>query len=131
MLMGNQNVTLWPWAFKFRHFFKAVVAMLAFVLRKLLWLVIIAEWIITGGRKEMCNSTEMILEPTYDEPVLILFWSSSIVTESIILVLPSLLCLFMKGTASLLSRLSSLLTFMSRKTLRTWWVNKTSGGLWF
>lgn len=39
--------------------FKAIVAMLSFVLRKLLWLVIIAEWIITGGRKEVCNGAEM------------------------------------------------------------------------
>ena len=43
--------------------FKAIVAMLSFVLRKLLWLVIKAEWIITVGRKEACNNAEMILEP--------------------------------------------------------------------
>lgn len=39
--------------------FKAIVAMLSFVLRKLLWLVIMAQWIITGGRKEICNGAEM------------------------------------------------------------------------
>ena len=43
----------------------AIVATVSFVLRKLLWLVIIAEWIITEGRKEMCNSAEMIREPTH------------------------------------------------------------------
>lgn len=45
--------------------FKVIVVMFFFVLRKLLWLVIIVEWIIIWGRKEICNSIEMILEFMY------------------------------------------------------------------
>lgn len=44
---------------------ETIVALLSFVLRKLLWLVIIAEGIITAGRKEVCNSVGMGLEPSF------------------------------------------------------------------
>lgn len=111
--------------------FKAIVAMLSFVLRKLLWLVIKAEWILTARRTKVRNSAEIILEPVLPlNKVLILFWRPSIVTKGIILLLLTLLCLSVKVTIFLLSRLFSLLTCMSRKTLlRTWWGEKIPGGV--